>query len=92
MVILNRIMLELKRRKVFRAAAFYIVGAWVAIQVVDQALPALNTPDEAIRGCEGGGPYWEWLPEMPALEGDDDWFYEVAREDPYPDDPADPKG
>ena len=26
------------------------------------------------------------------LEGNDDWFYEVAREDPYPDDPADPKG
>jgi penicillin-insensitive murein endopeptidase len=23
------------------------------------------TPDEAVRGCEGGGPYWPWLPELP---------------------------
>ncbi len=24
-------------------------------------------PDEAVNGCEGGGPQWEWLPELPAL-------------------------
>jgi penicillin-insensitive murein DD-endopeptidase len=24
-------------------------------------------PDEAVAGCEGGGPYWEWLPALPAL-------------------------
>ena len=40
---------ELRRRRVFRAAAFYIVGAWVALQVVGEALPALKVPDEAIR-------------------------------------------
>ena len=40
---------ELRRRRVFGTAAIYIVGAWVAIQVVGQALPAFNTPGEAIR-------------------------------------------
>jgi penicillin-insensitive murein endopeptidase len=24
------------------------------------------TPDEAIAGCEGGGPYWPWLPPLPS--------------------------
>ena len=23
------------------------------------------TPDEAVGGCEGGGPYWPWLPALP---------------------------
>jgi penicillin-insensitive murein DD-endopeptidase len=23
------------------------------------------TPDEAVVGCEGGGPYWPWLPALP---------------------------
>jgi penicillin-insensitive murein endopeptidase len=23
-------------------------------------------PDEAIAGCEGGGPYWPWLPPLPS--------------------------
>jgi penicillin-insensitive murein endopeptidase len=23
------------------------------------------TPDEAVSGCEGGGPYWPWLPALP---------------------------
>jgi penicillin-insensitive murein endopeptidase len=23
-------------------------------------------PEEALGGCEGGGPYWPWLPELPA--------------------------
>lgn len=25
------------------------------------------TPDEAVAGCEGGGPYWPWLPALPQL-------------------------
>jgi penicillin-insensitive murein endopeptidase len=29
-------------------------------------------PDEALAGCEGGGPYWPWLPRLPALEPDMD--------------------
>ncbi len=24
-------------------------------------------PDESVRGCEGGGPYWNWLPALPVL-------------------------
>ncbi|HEX9295236.1 MAG TPA: penicillin-insensitive murein endopeptidase [Polyangiaceae bacterium] len=32
------------------------------------------TPEETLFGCEGGGPYWPWLPALPAtppLESDD---------------------
>jgi penicillin-insensitive murein DD-endopeptidase len=25
------------------------------------------TPDEAVAGCLGGGPYWSWLPALPQL-------------------------
>ena len=25
------------------------------------------TPDEAVAGCLGGGPYWSWLPRLPQL-------------------------
>jgi penicillin-insensitive murein endopeptidase len=25
------------------------------------------TPEEAVAGCEGGGPYWPWLPPVPRL-------------------------
>jgi penicillin-insensitive murein DD-endopeptidase len=25
------------------------------------------TPDEAVAGCQGGGPYWPWLPRLPQL-------------------------
>lgn len=27
-------------------------------------------PDEALVGCEGGGPYWAWLPPLPGLEAE----------------------
>jgi len=40
---------ELRRRKVFRVAALYVIGAWVALQVADLAFPGLGIPDEAIR-------------------------------------------
>lgn len=32
------------------------------------------TPDEALAGCEGGGPYWPWLPALPGAprEPEDD--------------------
>ncbi|EYF05957.1 penicillin-insensitive murein endopeptidase [Chondromyces apiculatus] len=26
-------------------------------------------PEDTIAGCEGGGPRWPWLPELPALRG-----------------------
>jgi penicillin-insensitive murein endopeptidase len=25
------------------------------------------TPDEAVAGCLGGGPYWAWIPQLPEL-------------------------
>ncbi|MEN8144997.1 MAG: tetratricopeptide repeat protein, partial [Gemmatimonadota bacterium] len=40
---------ELRRRKVFRAAALYIVGAWIVLQVADLAFPGLGIPEQAIR-------------------------------------------
>jgi TolB-like protein len=44
-----RIFRELRRRRVLNSVAFYIVGAWVALQVAELALPALEIPDFAIR-------------------------------------------
>ena len=40
---------ELRRRGVFRGAAFYVVAAWVTLQVSDLALPGLGLPESAIR-------------------------------------------
>lgn len=40
---------EAVRRRIFRFAAIYVVGAWVALQVADLAFPGLNVPDGAIR-------------------------------------------
>jgi len=40
---------ELRRRRVFRTTALYIVAAWAVLQVSDLAFPALDIPDEAIR-------------------------------------------
>jgi len=40
---------ELRRRKVFQTAVFYIVGAWVILQVADLAFPGLGIAEQAIR-------------------------------------------
>ncbi len=40
---------ELRRRKVFRTAALYIIAAWVILQVADLGFPGLGIPDDAIR-------------------------------------------
>lgn len=40
---------ELRRRKVFRTAGLYIVGAWLVIQVADIFFPAWGFPETAIR-------------------------------------------
>jgi dienelactone hydrolase len=40
---------ELKRRKVFRVAAGYILSAWVLIQVVETIFPAFGLDDAAFR-------------------------------------------
>ncbi|MBY6204558.1 tetratricopeptide repeat protein [Halomonas denitrificans] len=40
---------ELKRRNVFRIALFYIVAAWVVVQVAETLLPVFEVPDATIR-------------------------------------------
>lgn len=44
---LRRLLEELRRRGVVRAAAVYTIGAWVAIQVATTAFPALYIPRTA---------------------------------------------
>ena len=40
---------ELRRRKVFRMAGFYIVGAWLIMQAADVFFPAWSLPDAALN-------------------------------------------
>ena len=40
---------ELRRRRVYRLAGLYIVGAWAVIQVADISFPAWGVPDSALR-------------------------------------------
>jgi penicillin-insensitive murein DD-endopeptidase len=42
------------------------------------------TPEESVFGCDGGGPYWEWLPALPALAplGEAE-VSEIGRDDPF---------
>ncbi|MEE4280241.1 MAG: hypothetical protein V2I82_17380 [Halieaceae bacterium] len=40
---------ELRRRRVLRTLALYILGAWGLMQVADVLLPAIGLPDEALR-------------------------------------------
>jgi len=55
---------EARRRKVFRTAALYVVGAWLALQVANVVFPGFAVPDAAIRalvwaavaGCLRSGP------------------------------------
>jgi penicillin-insensitive murein endopeptidase len=42
------------------------------------------TSDEAVRGCEGGGPRWEWLEPLPVLSTPTDTLVQrIASEDPF---------
>ena len=40
---------ELRRRRVYRMAGFYVVGAWLVIQVADVFFPAWGIPEPALR-------------------------------------------
>lgn len=40
---------EARRRRVFRTAGLYIVGAWVLLQVADLALESMGMPDSLLR-------------------------------------------
>lgn len=45
----KRLIGELRRRRVFRTAALYVVGTWLVLQVADVVFPALNIPEQSIR-------------------------------------------
>ena len=51
---------ECRRRRVFRVATLYIVGAWIVLQVADLAFDSWGVPAEALRyiwiGCLLGFP------------------------------------
>ncbi|MGD9258645.1 MAG: hypothetical protein PVG29_12565, partial [Gammaproteobacteria bacterium] len=40
---------ELRRRRVFRTAGIYVVGAWLLLQVADVLFPGWDLPDAAIN-------------------------------------------
>ncbi len=40
---------DLRRRRVFRFAGLYIVGAWLVFQIADVFFPAWGVPDSALR-------------------------------------------
>ena len=42
------------------------------------------TPEEAVAGCSGGGPRWEWLPQnAPPRALSEEDFAQIARDDPF---------
>jgi adenylate cyclase len=41
---------ELKRRNVIRVALFYIIAAWLLVQVAETVLPLFDVPDGVLRG------------------------------------------
>jgi len=41
---------ELKRRNVFRVGIFYVVSAWLVIEVAETVLPIFAVPDGVLRG------------------------------------------
>jgi TolB-like protein/Flp pilus assembly protein TadD len=43
------LLVQARRRRVFRTAGLYIVGAWLLLQIAAMAFPALSIPEESIR-------------------------------------------
>lgn len=46
---LSTFLAEARRRRVFRTAGLYVVGAWVLLQVADLGLESLEMPDALLR-------------------------------------------
>ena len=65
---------ELRRRRVFRAAGIYVVGAWVAVQAASLIFPAIEVPESAIR--------YVWLAALLVFPVAIvfAWFYELSLE------------
>ena len=45
---MNSLIRELRRRRVFRTAALYVVGAWLVLQIADVSFPGFGIPEAAI--------------------------------------------
>ncbi|PKL97037.1 MAG: adenylyl cyclase, partial [Gammaproteobacteria bacterium HGW-Gammaproteobacteria-7] len=41
---------ELKRRNVIRVAVFYLLAAWLVVQVAETVLPVFGVPEGVLRG------------------------------------------
>ena len=67
-----KLVLELRRRRIFRTAGFYIVGAWVFLQVSDLVFPALDISESAIRFV------WLGVILVSPLALIFAWFYDVG--------------
>ena len=81
---------ELRRRNVFRAAAFYLAAAWLLAQVVTQILPVFDAPSWLLRwviaALAVGFPFWiafswfyEWTPEGLKRESDVEPHESITR-------------
>jgi len=83
---IRRLIAELRRRRVFRTAALYIVSTWLLLQVADVVFPALDIPERAIRFL-----LFAALLGFPAalVFG---WFYDVGVHGIRRTGPADPSG
>jgi penicillin-insensitive murein endopeptidase len=40
------------------------------------------TPEEAVLGCEGGGPRWDWMPPLPESRMTTEALYSLVDDDP----------
>ena len=45
----GNLFVQARRRRVFRTAGLYVVGAWLLLQIADMVFPALSIPEESIR-------------------------------------------
>ena len=45
----GNLFVQARRRRVFRTAGLYVVGAWLLLQIADMAFPALSIPEDSIR-------------------------------------------
>jgi TolB-like protein len=67
-----RLYREARRRKVFRTAALYVVGAWLALQVANTLFPGFGIPDGAIRAL-----FWTAVVGLPVALAFG-WLFEVG--------------
>ena len=81
---------ELKRRKVYHAAAFYAAAAWLLVQVATQVFPFFDLPAIWVRGiiivavlgfpvAIGVAWFYEWTPAGFRRESEDERTENIAR-------------